>query len=228
MTLYWGDNFENLTLIGSVNGTGNSLENYIRGSSETNIIHGGGGDDGIWGQGGLDSLFGGSGNDLITGAHSNELLDGGDGNDYLRGESGDDTLIGGLGNDFLDGGDGDDILIGSTANTGSREVDVFLGGLGKDTFILGDQNSNFYFKENSIARTSRYAVIKDMSSSDTIQLKGLSTNYILGASPFHRNNEVALYFDNNTNQIADAEDNLVALIRNHTLLSTDDAVFLYV
>lgn len=78
-----GANIEALYLDGSgdTNGTGNELDNAIRGSNGANIIDGGAGND---------TLNGGAGNDTIIG---------GQGNDRLIGGTGDDTLTGGVGDD---------------------------------------------------------------------------------------------------------------------------------
>jgi Ca2+-binding RTX toxin-like protein len=91
-----GDFVENLTMTGSVSiaGTGNVLDNVIKGNAGNNILLG------------LD------GNDLLYGGDGNDILDGGTGNDYLWGQNGNDTLIGGAGNDILDGGAGADVMKG--------------------------------------------------------------------------------------------------------------------
>ena len=62
-------NVENLTLTGSgtVNGTGNGLDNVIVGNSGTNVLVGGAGADTIIGGGGTDTITGGAGQDILTG-----------------------------------------------------------------------------------------------------------------------------------------------------------------
>ena len=62
------DNVENLTLDGSsdINGTGNSLANFIEGNSGSNTLNGAGGDDFIDGFGGNDTLIGGVGSDTFS------------------------------------------------------------------------------------------------------------------------------------------------------------------
>ncbi len=78
-----GANFENLNLEGNgaINGTGNTLGNYLTGNTANNTINGVAGDDQIFGGGGDDSLLGEAGNDLVYDS------------------SGSDTLVGGIGND---------------------------------------------------------------------------------------------------------------------------------
>ena len=81
-----GDNVENLTFIGSgtFNGTGNMLDNVIRGGDGGNQLSGGAGND---------MLYGGAGSDYLFGATGNDLLDGGAGNDVMYGGAGDDTYV---------------------------------------------------------------------------------------------------------------------------------------
>jgi Ca2+-binding RTX toxin-like protein len=78
-----GEDFENLTLTGTVavSGTGNANDNTILGNSGANAL------DGLEGQ---DSLVGGSGNDTLTGGAGSDTLDGGTGADSLTGGEGDD------------------------------------------------------------------------------------------------------------------------------------------
>jgi VCBS repeat-containing protein len=70
-------NVENLTLTGSgsINGTGNALDNVISGNAGSNALYG------------LD------GNDTLVGNAGNDILDGGTGADNLQGGSGDDTYV---------------------------------------------------------------------------------------------------------------------------------------
>ncbi|NGZ98294.1 MAG: hypothetical protein CV089_19580 [Nitrospira sp. WS110] len=62
-------NVENLTLVGteSINGTGNALNNHVRGNEASNVLDGGAGNDFLSGLGGADTyLFGqGSGRDTL-------------------------------------------------------------------------------------------------------------------------------------------------------------------
>jgi Ca2+-binding RTX toxin-like protein len=100
---------ERLGLDGSANidGTGNSLDNFLFGNSGDNVLSGLGGVDDISGFEGADYLYGGS---------EGDELDGGADDDNLFGEEGDDTLIGGSEDDELDGGTGADIMAGGTGD----------------------------------------------------------------------------------------------------------------
>lgn len=108
-------NVEHLTLTGTlaINGTGNTLANWLRGN------------------GGVNALAAGDGHDTVFAAAGNDLLDGGAGNDLLQGGTGNDALTDTVGNNLLDGGAGTDAL------TGGAGREFFAGGTGADTLTTG-------------------------------------------------------------------------------------------
>jgi Ca2+-binding RTX toxin-like protein len=69
-----GEHFENLLLVGNdaVDGTGNELDNRIRGNDAANRLTGGAGADFLWGRGGDDVLDGGAGADTLVGDGGND------------------------------------------------------------------------------------------------------------------------------------------------------------
>ena len=83
ITWVLGNNLENLTLTGTgtINGTGNSLNNTLTGNNAANTLTGGDGNDTLFGNSGNDTLFGGVGDDLLTGAVGRDVLTGGTGRD---------------------------------------------------------------------------------------------------------------------------------------------------
>ncbi|MDP2206520.1 MAG: type I secretion C-terminal target domain-containing protein [Alphaproteobacteria bacterium] len=125
-------NIERLILIpgaGNINGTGNSLNNYLEGNEGINTLSGGLGND-IYKVGLGDVVIegAGQGTDAVIatvswtlGAHIEELyLDeeagdiNGTGNtmdNYIEGNTGNNTLNGGLGADIMVGGEGDDTYV---------------------------------------------------------------------------------------------------------------------
>ena len=142
---------------GSINGTGNSLDNTIYGNASTNILGGGGGDDTLNGGGGADIMGGGSGDDTYyvdnAGDAIIELADNGYDSvissvsrtlganvEYLyltgsaaingTGNSLDNYLIGNSNQNILAGGLGDDWL------NGGAGADTMIGGLGDDRYWI--------------------------------------------------------------------------------------------
>jgi len=110
-----------LTGEGDISGTGNGLDNEVRGNVGDNRLDGRSGDD---------KLGGRAGDDHVMGAKGDDVANGGAGRDRLQGGAGDDLLKGGLGADELFGGGGDDRLIGHLGR------DQLTGGVGADKFFL--------------------------------------------------------------------------------------------
>ncbi|AFY32911.1 DUF4347 domain-containing protein [Calothrix sp. PCC 7507] len=81
-----GANLENLTLRGdeTINGTGNALNNSIKGNNANNLISGGDGGDRLYGGIGNDTLFGENGDDILVGEAGDDTLTGGAGKDQFR------------------------------------------------------------------------------------------------------------------------------------------------
>jgi Ca2+-binding RTX toxin-like protein len=105
-------------------------DDRVSGGDGDDVIFGGSGQDTLNGNAGSDWLEGGDGDDWCFGGDGNDSLSGGAGNDQLFGDNGNDSLVGGLGDDRLEGGAGDDVLDGSGAH------DTCIGGLGLDTFLI--------------------------------------------------------------------------------------------
>ena len=139
-------------------------------------------------------------NDTLTGSIADELIVGFGGNDVISGEAGDDillsgslsedetgnvisigsdqdTLIGGTGSDILVGDNGSDVLIGVNRNTttpGIGEIDVLTGGLGADSFVLGDENQVYYLGDG-IANITDF----NRGEGDKIIVHGQASDYSL-------------------------------------------------
>jgi Ca2+-binding RTX toxin-like protein len=96
-------NVENLTLLGSGNGTGNALDNIITGSNTANILDGGAQND---------TLFGGVGNDILIGGLGRDTMTGGSGSDtfkFTNKTHSPNSALRDIITDFDDGGTGDRI-----------------------------------------------------------------------------------------------------------------------
>jgi Ca2+-binding RTX toxin-like protein len=122
-----GSGEESLTLTGtgSINGTGNGLDNRISGNDAGNEVRGLDCDDTLLGNGGDDRLWGGTGNDHVSGA---------EGNDHLFGDAGNDVLDGGEGHsDWVSygevGGGGVviSLAVAGPQNTVSAGIDTLVG-----------------------------------------------------------------------------------------------------
>ena len=96
----------------------------------------------LWGGYGRDRIAGGGGADALYGGDGNDVLEGGSGNDSIHGEGGHDRIYGegdhAIYYNFLDGGPGNDYLEG---RLGAK--DVFWGGSGYDTCVMGPEDGTF-------------------------------------------------------------------------------------
>ncbi len=68
----------------------------------------------IMGDSGDNTLFGTDNSDAIFGGDGDDIIDGGKGNDYISAGDGDDIIHGGLGTDYILAGDGDDTIVHDT------------------------------------------------------------------------------------------------------------------
>lgn len=147
-TVSWGlgDHFEDLSLegMGSIDGTGNGLDNTIAGNNASNRLYGEDGNDTLSGNGGDDFLFGGRGNDRLVGRNGQDTLSGGVGDDRYYVDS-QDRIIEGAGE-----GRDEVISIGSYLLAANIEVlrldgvHAFRGeGNAQNNEIFGTDWSNF-------------------------------------------------------------------------------------
>ncbi|HEY9768464.1 MAG TPA: hypothetical protein V6C71_08115 [Coleofasciculaceae cyanobacterium] len=162
-------------------------------------------DDNLTGTDTDNYIFGDGGNDTLLASNRNSLLDGWSGNDSLIGGSGSDILLGYTGNDSLMGGAGIDAVAGEAGNDllngygqTNFEYDYLSGGVGADTFILGDVSSVFYEQVG-------FATITDFESTeeDKLQVFGTSSDYSLsefdGGTDIYYQDDLIGYVANTTN-----------------------------
>jgi trimeric autotransporter adhesin len=135
---------ENLTLTGTgtIDGTGNSLDNVIIGNSSANFLNGLAGNDTLNGGAGADQLFGGDGNDTYIvdniGDVVSETSSEGGANDTVQ-SSVTFTLSNFLENLELTGAANINAIGNDNANviTGNAGNNSLTGGAGNDTFAIG-------------------------------------------------------------------------------------------
>ncbi len=150
VTWILGSNLENLTLTGTtaINGTGNTLDNWLVGNGANNTLTGATGNDTLDGGLGNDTMLGGAGNDTyvvnvttdVTTENANEgtdtvqsaitwTLGANIENLMLTGTSA-ISATGNTLNNVLTGNSAANVLSGGTGN------DTMLGGAGDDTYVV--------------------------------------------------------------------------------------------
>lgn len=187
-------NVENLTLglnysdTSPLNGTGNELDNTLRGNSGNNILLGGGGDDTLIGGSGNDTLTGGTGNDTFyistadTGTDAITDLSSGDiieicGAVVLSGAvtSGNGTFIS-QGQVQLDLSGGNSILYVGTDTTPGADLVVNLNG----TY----ETANFQLSGFDIIYSTNHAPVLNIPVADQQATVGSAFNLILSSVTF--------------------------------------------
>jgi len=178
-----------LTGSGSIDGTGNSLDNSITGNSGNNTLDG---------KAGADTMAGGAGNDIYYVDNSGDVVNesSGQGIDEVRssvthtlsanvenltlmgtasingtGNGLDNVLVGNSGANVLSGGAGDDVIHGLAGNDsldGGAGNDILVGGTGDDTITFGGGYDLMVFN-----RGDGNDVVTDFrSGQDVIQISG--------------------------------------------------------
>ncbi|MBY0396972.1 MAG: calcium-binding protein, partial [Thermoleophilia bacterium] len=111
-----------LTGLGAIAGTGNTLANLVIGNGAANRLDGDAGADTLSGGLGRDTLLGGIGNDVLLGGLGDDLLQGGAGRDTLTGDAGIDMFR------FAEPGTGADVITDFTA--GVDRIELSRAGFG--------------------------------------------------------------------------------------------------
>ncbi|MBW6420234.1 M10 family metallopeptidase C-terminal domain-containing protein [Rhizobium sp. XQZ8] len=218
---------ENLTLLGTgdINGTGNDLNNVIRGTSGKNTLVGGNGNDTLDGLTGIDILNGGAGNDTyVLGAESDSVTDS-SGVDTItsaisRSLAGYATIenltllgtakINGTGNGLsntITGNEADNVLNGGAGN------DKLIGGAGKDTLTGGAGVDSFLFNAALSASTNVDNITDFVVADDTILLENaiftvfttvgaiLTGNFVKGTDGLAKDNDDYLIYETDTGNL---------------------------
>ena len=198
-----GANIEDLSLMGTaaINGTGNSLNNYLAGNDGNNILTGGAGNDLLSGRAGNDTLVGGIGDDsyfvdAVGDVVTENLNEGKDSIlsyvSYTLGANIEDlslmgtVAINGIGNalnNYLFGNDNNNSLTGSEGNdtlSGQAGNDTLVGGAGDDLYFVdavGDiVTENLNEGKDRILSYVSYTLganIEDLSLMGTVAINGI-------------------------------------------------------
>ena len=154
------------------------------------------------------NIPGDSTNNFLPGDNLANNIEGLAGDDYLDGAGGADTLSGGSGNDLLVGGLGDDFLMGGSTSSLTSEYDNLHGGLGADTFAIGNLFDTHY-------EGNGYATIMDFSQlqGDLIQLHGSRSDYTFTEV----DGDLEIRYGNNSD--------LVGVVNGIESLTSDDLSF---
>ncbi|MGF1489592.1 MAG: hypothetical protein ACFBSE_21080 [Prochloraceae cyanobacterium] len=98
----------------------------------------------------------------------------------INGDNFNNFLVGGFGNDSISGFDGNDTLDGNGVTFNNNELDTLTGGLGSDTFVLGDLIDAYYLDSFGFGENS-YATITDFFAveGDRIEVFGNRADYQL-------------------------------------------------
>jgi Ca2+-binding RTX toxin-like protein len=173
-------NIENLTLTGtgSVNATGNAMDNTIIGNAGSNILDGGAG---------ADTMIGGKGNDTYYVDHAGDLVteNAAEGTDTVKstidyvladtlenltllaeavhgtGNAANNVMVGNASANVLAGGAGNDIF------DGAGGADTLIGGAGNDTYLVND--STVVIQEAAAEGTDLVKASADYTLSDNIE-----------------------------------------------------------
>ncbi|PZM78830.1 MAG: hypothetical protein DKT66_23305 [Candidatus Melainabacteria bacterium] len=181
VTYTLGANVENLTITSSGTGKGNTLNNYILGSSNANTLIGGAGNDTLNGNGGNDSFTGDAGDDLFyvdsTGDVVSEAVN--EGTDtvsstiaYTLGANLENLTLTGAGVINGTGNSLNNIIIGnSSANVldGSTGADTMSGGAGSDTYVVDDVNDQVIENVSEGTDLIQSSVSFDLALTDNVE-----------------------------------------------------------
>jgi len=212
-----GANIENLTLLGEaqLDGTGNTLDNTLKGNAARNTLWGLEGNDRLDGGAGADRMIGGTGNDTYIVDNEGDTIQefGGEGTDTARasvnytlasyverlvltgeaaingtGNGVDNGITGNDAANVLDGRGGNDTLDGGKGDDtliGDDGDDTLDGGEGADTMIGGAGNDVFIVDNDGDVVSDTAGIDKVLSSVSYVMADGIEELELTDTGDIH-------------------------------------------
>ncbi|MBS3028021.1 MAG: hypothetical protein HCA25_13315 [Dolichospermum sp. DET50] len=181
VTYTLSDNVENLTLTGggSVNGTGNSLNNIITANIGSNILDGGVGNDTLIGGAGNDTYIVDSVDDVVTEAANAGIDTVQSSVTYTLATNVENLVLTGINNLNGTGNTLNNTLTGNSGNNilnGGTGADNLIGGAGDDTYIVDNASDNVFELLNEGTDTVNSSVTYTLSDNvENLTLTGIGS-----------------------------------------------------
>ena len=223
VTYTLGNNLENLTLLGtgSINGTGNALDNILKGNQSSNTLTGGAGNDILDGGLGADKLIGGTGNDTyvldntgdIVIENTNEGIDTVQSSiTYTLGSNLENLILLGVNAINGTGNSLNNTITGNNANntlTGDAGDDILDGGLGNDSLTGGTGNDTYIYRANQGVDS----INNSGGGTDSISFVDVNDKQL----SYHKDgNDLVILVDQDLGQ--------QVRVKNHFVTTTDNAI----
>jgi Ca2+-binding RTX toxin-like protein len=152
---------------------------------------------------------------IAVGLPSNDIVIGTDANDVLSGCMGSDVVIGGAGDDVISG------VHTEMPLPGRDEIDVLIGGLGQDRFVLSGHHG-IYYKDVVGQSSISYAAIQDFERGDRIVLEREKIgSYELVATTVGLSAATSIYYNRDGKPGISVYDDLISVVQGPAARSLD-------
>lgn len=118
---------------------------------------------------------------------------------------------------------------GTGGDGGGGTVDRLVGGLGADHFVLGAPGDGSFYRDTGDGRLGHARIAGfDAGQGDRLLLAGQAGDYLLADMQMGLRAGLGILIDRNGNAMADAGDDLVGLVVNHSLASLGEDAFVFI